>query len=109
MCEIHFIYPINGKIQKYDVNQLSTLLELGAFNNKDGYGVCDDKLVYKSEKKYRGKYKKTLLANFEKSSFLLAHNRFGTSGVVKSRNAHPFYNDRFIWVHNGHIWNHEIL
>ncbi len=105
MCEIHLIKPMNRDIKVADINQLINMMKISATVNKDGFGLTNGEDIYKRETKYEEEHDKTIRRLFRDSPFVLAHNRFKTSGKVKKRNSHPFSNDRFIWVHNGIIGN----
>jgi len=105
MCEIHLVKPMNRVIKSTDVNQLINMMKLSASINKDGFGLTNGEDIFKRESKYEEEHDKTLRRLFKESSFMIAHNRFKTSGTVKKRNSHPFENSRFIWVHNGIIRN----
>ena len=105
MCEIHLIKPMNRMIKVADINQLINMMKISATVNKDGFGLTNGEDIYKRETKYEDEHDKTIRRLFRDSPFVLAHNRFKTSGKVKKRNSHPFSNERFIWVHNGIISN----
>jgi predicted glutamine amidotransferase len=108
ICQIHFIKPIGRKIQQADLRQLSKMLELGSQANKDGFGVFNNVKLYKGER-YSQSRESAVLSLFEGSTFAVAHNRLGTNGLVKKANAHPFSNSRFVWCHNGQIFNDDEL
>lgn len=46
-------------------------------------------------------------SHFEKSTWMVGHNRAATIGVVNNANAHPYDNPNLIGVHNGTIRGHE--
>lgn len=108
MCEIHYIKPLGRKINKEDIQQLTTLLR-SSWSNKDGFGVTNGEHILKRETKFRNTYIDQIVNEFTDSKFILGHNRIKTNGKAKKTNAHPFVNDRFIWVHNGHISNYDEL
>jgi predicted glutamine amidotransferase len=109
MCEIHFIKTLNRKIEKKDIENMLELLKLGKIRNKDGWGITNTKIIYKRNGIYKSKLDSSIIETFNNSNFLLSHNRLSTIGKDKKLNSHPFSNKRFIWLHNGHISNYEIL
>lgn len=42
-------------------------------------------------------------------STVLGHTRYPTVGKVTKQTAHPFSNKRFVWLHNGGVFNHSTL
>ena len=106
MCEIYFIKPLSKKINEYDIKQMGIMLHSGGMYNKDGYGVTDGIKITKCEMPYVEEKLKSLLG-FTNTDYLIGHVRLKTTGKQKKINSHPFYNKRFIWLHNGIIHNHE--
>lgn len=111
MCEIHFIKKFDGKkIDKYDVKQLTRIMEDAGKHHKHGWGITDGKIIYKRPGKYTDKkYTNRIEKNFVDSDLLIGHNRFKTHGKEKKLNSHPFYNKRYVWVHNGIIYNADTI
>lgn len=115
MCQIQFIKPFtqlkNGEIkqtiiQKEDLKAFNDLMLSGSIHNNDSWGAFSNSGVVKSTEKYKNES----FFEFKNSQFVVGHNRFATKGSAnKSLNAHPFENDRFIWVHNGILSNDEAL
>jgi len=52
---------------------------------------------------------KQILKDFEKTPYLIGHNRAATKGDVKSTNAHPFTFDHITGVHNGTLHSYHQL
>jgi hypothetical protein len=50
-----------------------------------------------------------VLSDFNKTRYLIGHNRAATLGSVNSANAHPFEMKHIIGVHNGTLSNHHSL
>jgi len=109
MCELHFIYPLNRNVNKKDLSELvSMLLDASSFN-MDGFGVTNGNTIFRRGCRYVMQYDKPIFNLFNSSRFVVAHNRYTTAGAVKKTNSHPFFNKRFIWMHNGHISNYSLL
>jgi predicted glutamine amidotransferase len=106
MCEIYFIKPLSKKINEYDIKQMGIMLHSGGMHNKDGYGVTDGIKISKCEIPYTEEKLKSLLG-FTNTDYIIGHVRLKTTGKQKKINSHPFYNKRFIWLHNGIIHNHK--
>jgi predicted glutamine amidotransferase len=111
MCELHLISK-KEELTIKDIDEMANFLTYGAQSNKDGYGVTNGFKVIKDGKKYEQADKKQLYQLFnekEKSTFLIAHNRFKTQGDATKENAHPFETEHFIYAHNGIIYNADEL
>lgn len=98
MCNINVIFKPEG----LDVTQrLSDMTAISWLNNDDGEGAffsCDNTVVRSPEKRipvymYADKIKK--------STCVVFHERLSTSGGNTLASTHPFYNERFVLVHNG--------
>jgi predicted glutamine amidotransferase len=111
MCEIHFIKKFDKqKITEYDIQQMTHVMEDAGKHHKHGWGITDGKIIYKRPGAYKcKKYDSRIEKNFAGSDLLIGHNRFKTHGKEKKMNSHPFYNKRYVWVHNGIIYNADII
>lgn len=110
VCNVHVIYGIKKPLDKGDIEQFLKMLKSGSESNADGFGLFNDKgLIFKKRDRYKAKYSREIIKKFVNSKFIVGHNRWATSGTVNKSNSHPFYNKRFIWVHNGMIQNKDEL
>ncbi|MBI1744396.1 class II glutamine amidotransferase [Candidatus Acetothermia bacterium] len=107
MCEIHFLMPIQSRLESLDMEQITALLKKGAEKNKDGFGLFDEAHILRRPCAYSDKFNSLLAKRFKDSVFIVAHNRLATHGNVKKKNTHPFASGQLVWVHNGMIFNYE--
>jgi glucosamine 6-phosphate synthetase-like amidotransferase/phosphosugar isomerase protein len=109
MCEIHFLMPIQSKLESQDIEQIKRLLKRGAQKNQDGFGLFDEAHLLRRPFKYEDKFNSLVTERFKESGFIVAHNRLATHGNIKTRNTHPFDSRQLVWVHNGVICNYEAI
>jgi len=109
MCELYFLKRMGSKdnVDGYDISQFLKMMKDGGTVNSDGFGLTNGSGIFKKPVKLEGDMFSDIISRFNRSGFLLGHTRFATSGTVKKGNSHPFYNKRFIWVHNGIIDNYK--
>jgi len=108
MCELYFVKPIDRKVNSVDIDGLLSMMDAGAFFNDDGFGVTNGSQVFKSHEKFNSdKFGSVLGERFVGSDFVIGHTRLATTGKNKKINSHPFFNRRFIWLHNGIIDNYS--
>jgi len=111
MCEINFMYAIDGKLTNTDILQINKMLTLGKQINNNGFGLFNEEgKIYKSPEMYRNSlFSRHILEKFNNSQFIVSHNRLATTGKTKKNNTHPFKVGRFIFCHNGILINHQEL
>ena len=108
MCEINAIIKMGDSyLSENDREEFLKMLEAGGKYNSDAWG-CFTKSF---KEKHEGNHiSQNLKINFGKDWFIVGHNRLGTGGDPKdNRNNHPFWNDKYIMVHNGTITNADDL
>jgi predicted glutamine amidotransferase len=93
----------NSFLEEKDREEFLKMLEAGGKNNSDAWGYFTKSF---KEKHSGNNISQNLKINFKKDWFIIGHNRLSTGGDPKdNKNNHPFWNDRFIMVHNGKITN----
>lgn len=98
MCNVHFIFPITGKIIDSDIVLMNKLLENASEINKDAYGVSDGKTTITFKGVYDDNEAKAFNC-FVGSSFLIGHNRIATQGLTQQ----PIIYKGVALSHNGII------
>lgn len=108
MCNIHFIMPIDKKLKKSDGRELAKMLETSAETNKDGFGIFTENARLKKPRQYKNtRYMVDKISQMVKGErFVIAHNRYTTSGKNVKENTHPIETKNLMYVHNGHISNY---
>jgi len=110
MCEIQFLYGLEGNLSEEDLEVFKKMLAFGAQMNNDATGLMkidgNGRIFTAKAKNFNVVTERIKLP----AKVLLGHNRQATCGdKTDLKNAHPFANDRAIWVHNGVISNAESL
>jgi len=96
MCNVHFIYPLGGKITEEDIITMKRLLEKASETNKDSYGVSDGVKAVS----FKGTYDEKEAASFDNfagSDFIIGHNRIATQGETQQ----PIIHREIALAHNG--------
>jgi asparagine synthetase B (glutamine-hydrolysing) len=122
MCQIQLFYNFKKKINKKNLKDFIRLMTLGDISNKDAFGLFNEDYSMKQTGKFD--YKKIDETKLSKGNFIIGHNRFSTNKKVtfnlknkmiyvemkeKEINNHPFILGDLIFVHNGVIFNDDIL
>ncbi len=120
MCGI--VGLINRTKQNFttrDTELLEQLLIVDSLRGKDSVGVFNTYRNNQVEAIKLGSNVFNLLRCHEwapfkeriqkRARFVIGHNRAATRGSVTTENAHPFAEDNIMLVHNGTLWNHEVL
>lgn len=97
-----------GKITKMDEKLFKSLLTMDIVRGKDSTGVFSvgqEIMWFKDTTTppefYEAKGYDQVFLNAIGGTGIIGHNRAATLGVVNKDNAHPFYHDGIIGVHNG--------
>ena len=108
MCEINAIVKMGDNyLSEKDREEFLKMLEAGGKKNSDAWGY----FTKSCKEKHSGNHiSQNLKINFGKDWFVIGHNRLSTGGNPKdNKNNHPFWNEKYVMVHNGSITNADDL
>jgi hypothetical protein len=114
MCGINFIYRKAGRLTQKEKDLFLSNLKENEERGKEAIGLIYDfegKIkTFKNKGDVKDNIKEILRAIKKAETFLIAHTRQSTQEKATDNiNNHPFENERFIWVHNGILFNDNNL